>query len=105
MAPRGGKSVDMSLVPVRNPFALRESLEVALEVTWPDVGETQVSCLRALVRVIPAGVGAACLPVGACESEALLACVAHFRRSRTYYWLRSDLSDALADLEHQLRRT
>lgn len=96
--------VDGALVPVRNPFALRECLEVALEVTWPDVGQDQLACLRTLVRAIPAKIGAAHLCVGPGEREALLACVAFFRRSRTFYWLRSDLSDALSDLECQLQR-
>lgn len=75
-----------------------------MEVTWPDVGPDQASCLRGLVRSIPTRVGAAELPVGPCEREALLICAAHFRRSRTWYWLRSDLSDALCDLEYQLKR-
>ena len=95
--------MDVISVPVRNPFALRECLEVALEVTWPDLGTEQVGCLRSLVRGIPCTVTAAELPVGPCEREALLACATHFRRSRTWYWLRSDLGDALTDLARQLQ--
>lgn len=100
----GGMAVDVATVPVRNPFALRECLEVALEVTWPDVGREQAECLRCLVGAIPCKVAAAELPVGPSERDALLACAAHFRRSRTWYWLRPDLCEALTDLEHQLQR-
>lgn len=98
-------AVDAATVPVRNPFALRECLEVALEVTWPDMGPDQRDCLRTLVRAIPCKVAAAALPIGRCEREALLACAAHFRGSRTWYWLRSDLSEALSDLAEQLHRS
>lgn len=96
--------MDGTRVPIRNPFALRECLEVALEVTWPDVAQEQAACLRSLVREIPVRVGAAQVSLGPGEREALLACAAHFRRSRTFYWLRADLCEALADLEHQLKR-
>ena len=91
-------------VPVRNPFALRECLEVALEVTWPDVGRDQAACLRALVKAIPVKIGSAELALGPGERNALLACAAHFRRSRTWYWLRADLCEALSEVEQQLKR-
>lgn len=95
--------MDVISVVMRNPFALRECLEVALEVTWPDLGTEQVACLRSLVRGIPCTVAAVELSVGPCEREVLLACATHFRRSRTCYWLRSDLGDALTDLAQQLQ--
>ncbi|MDF2629236.1 MAG: hypothetical protein K0R39_3067 [Symbiobacteriaceae bacterium] len=96
--------MDAAQVSVRNPFAFRECLEVALEVTWPDVAQEQADALRTLLRAIPCKVAAAQLPMGPCERQALLACGAHFRRSRTWYWLRSDLSEAWTDMEHQLQR-
>jgi TPP-dependent trihydroxycyclohexane-1,2-dione (THcHDO) dehydratase len=91
-------------VRVRNPFALREALQVALEVTWPDLPSEQVASLRSFTRVIPAQVGPAALSVGGDVQVGVLSCAGHFRQSRTWYWLREDLCQAFTELEKDLAK-
>jgi hypothetical protein len=89
-------------VPVRNAFTLREGLEVALEVTWPDLGPEQGEALRALTRNLPVQVAAVEVTFRPQDEEAFLACMGRFKGSRTWYWLRSDLSEALTEAEQHL---
>lgn len=91
-------------VRVRNPFALRESLQIALEVSWPDLDPDRVGSLRTFVSVIPALIQPTALEVAPGVREGLLSAVAYFRRSRTYHWLREDLCQALRDLEQGLKQ-
>lgn len=89
-------------VRVKNPFALRESLQVALEVSWADLPAEQVSDLKRFIGAVPAHVEATAVSVSPAERIGLKACAAYFRQSRTWYWLREDLSEALAELEREL---
>lgn len=88
---------------VRNPFTLRESLLVALEVAWPDLPPDRVTCLRAFIAGIPALIHPTEVVVDAAQREGLLACTAYFRPSRTSHWFREDLGQALVDLERDLK--
>lgn len=90
---------------VQNPFALRESLQVALEVAWPDMPPDEVYGLRSFTCEIPARVSPIALQVGTADRDGLLTCTGHFRQSRTWFWLREDLCDALCELERELRGT
>lgn len=89
---------------IKNPFALLSSLQVALEVAWPDMSPEQLKHLRRFTETIPTQIGPAPLAVCAAERESLLACASCFRRSRTWYWLREDLSEAVVELERELCR-
>lgn len=90
---------------VQNPFALRESLQVALEVAWSDMPADELFGLRRFTREIPSCVSPTALKVGTMDRDGLLTCTAHFRQSRTWFWLREDLCEALCELERELRGT
>lgn len=91
-------------VKVLNPFALKESLLVALEVAWPDMDREAVSAVRGFLSHVPSSVRPAEIAVGQSEREGLLACSAYFQRSRTWHWMREDLVQALYDLFVELKR-
>ncbi|MDB4898077.1 MAG: hypothetical protein JWN15_4339 [Firmicutes bacterium] len=87
---------------IRNPFALREALQVALEVAWPDLPPEEVACLRQFTKLVPAQVGPAAIAVAADVQRSLHACSGHLRQSRTWYWMREDLCQAFNELEKDL---
>lgn len=87
---------------IRNPFALREALQVALEVAWPDLPPEQVTCLKQFARHVPAQVGPAAVAVDAAVQRSLLSCSGHVRQSRTWYWMREDLCQAFNEFEKDL---
>ena len=87
---------------VRNPFALREALQIVLEVTWPDLPPDQVDAIRAQVGALPTRIHAARWTLSPAAREALRSSLARFNQSRASYWLREDLSEALQDLKTQL---
>lgn len=90
-------------VRVRNPFALRESLQIALEVAWPDLPPEGVTSLRTFLGRLPTRIQPVAVPVASEDRQALLACAAHFRQSRTSHWLREDFGHAMAELERELQ--
>ncbi len=67
-------------VRVRNPSALRESLQVALEVVWPDLSPEHASCVRRFAKSVPAQVAPASVAVSSREREGLLTCAAYFKQ-------------------------
>ncbi len=90
-------------VRVRNPFALKESLQVALEVAWPDLPPDRVCHVRAFLGQVPTLIHPVTLQVGRLERLALLACSRYFLQSRTAYWLREDFITAIRELERELQ--
>lgn len=90
-------------VSVRNPYALREALTVALEVAWPDLAPEVPPGIRTCIAYIPAVIIPQEMHMDTGHRDAFLACISYFRRSRTYHWLREDFCDALRDLEKCLR--
>lgn len=92
-------------VRIRNPFALKESLQVALEVAWPDMAPDRVATLRRFLRGVPSVVQPTALAIEPGTREGILCCAAYFRQSRAWYWLREDLCQAIMDLERELKTT
>lgn len=91
-------------VHVQNPFALRESLQIVLEVVWTDLPPRWVPRLRSFVHLLPDSTLPQPIAVGEEEREGLSRCLVLFHQSRTSHWLRNDLSRAVADLEVALAK-
>lgn len=89
---------------MRNGFTLKEALHVALEVTWPDLPADQAGTLRRLVEQVPGCIGSVDLDMAPADKAAVEACMAHFRQSHTWYWLREDFAGALNELEYLLAK-
>lgn len=99
----GGGVLESLSVRVRNPFALRESLQIALEVAWPDLPPGAVCVIKSFLEKIPTRIQPIALPIDGGARQTILACSAHFRQSRTAHWLREDFVQALRDLERELQ--
>jgi hypothetical protein len=88
---------------IANPFSLRESLLIALEVTWPDMAPDKVELVKRFAVGLPRQVGPTAAAIDVEEQRALLTCTGHFRQRRSWYWLREDLGEAVTAMERQLR--
>jgi len=91
-------------VRVANPFLLRGSLEVALEVARMDLAIAEVEAVRGFLTTLPHSVRPADLSIAAHEARAVLLAIRYFAHSRTRYWLREEMVAALRDLERALLR-
>lgn len=91
-------------VQIKNPFALREALLVALEVSWPDLPAEQASNVKALIGTVPCQNRAMEIHLHPIRQAALLACAGYFRNTKTCQWLREDLRAALVELMTPLQK-
>ncbi len=91
-------------VRVRNPFVLRGSLEVVLEVARMDLANAEIEEIRGLLGAIPNSVRPAELQIPLPAAQAALLAVRYFHHSRTRHWLREEMVGALLDLERALER-
>lgn len=91
-------------VRVRNPFVLRGSLEVVLEVARMDLANAEIERIRGLLLSIPNSVRPTELEIPLPGARAALLAVRYFNQSRTLHWLREEMVSALMDLERALER-
>jgi len=91
-------------VRVRNPFVLKGSLEVVLEVARMDLANAEIEEIRGLLVSIPNSVRPAELEISLSGARAALLAVRYFGQSRTRHWLREEMVSALNDLERALER-
>lgn len=91
-------------VRVRNPFVLKGSLEVVLEVARMDLANAEIEEIRGLLVAIPNSVRPAELEIPLAGAHAALLAVRYFNQSRTRHWLREEMVNALLDLERALER-
>jgi predicted dinucleotide-binding enzyme len=96
----------MSTLSVRvgNPFMLKGSLEVVLEVARMDLANAEIEEIRSLLATIPNSVRPSELAIAVPRARILLLAVRYFAHSRTRYWLREDMAGALLELERALVR-
>ena len=96
----------MSTLSVRvgNPFMLKGSLEVVLEVARMDLANAEIEEIRSLLASIPNSVRPAELAIAIPRARIVLLAVRYFAHSRTRYWLREDMAHALMDLERAVIR-
>lgn len=98
----GENSMNRCSISVQNPFALRESLQIVLEVVWPDLPPKAVPRLRSFVHRLPISILPADIPIAEEEIEGLLLCSSLFRQSRTARWLPGDLVQVMSEFERAL---
>ncbi|MBP2019841.1 hypothetical protein J2Z79_003283 [Symbiobacterium terraclitae] len=91
-------------VRVANPFLLKGSLEVALEVARMDLAVAEVEAVRDLLVTLPHTVRPADLHLALPQARAVLLALRYFAHSRTRYWLREEMVSALRELERTLVR-
>lgn len=91
-------------VRVRNPFVLKGSLEVVLDVARMDLANAEIEEIRGLLVAIPNSVRPAELEIPLAGAHAALLAVRYFNQSRTRHWLREEMLSALAELERALER-
>lgn len=91
-------------VRVANPFMLKGSLEVVLEVARMDLANAEIEEIRSLLATIPNSVRPSELSIPISRARATLLAVRYFAHSRTRYWLREDMASALLELERALAR-
>ena len=92
-------------VRVRNPFVLRGSLEVVLEVARMDLANAEIEEIRASLAAIPNSVRPTELQIplpGGAAPHCWRSATSN--QSRTRHWLREEMVSALLDLERALER-
>ena len=92
-------------VKVANPFVLKGSLEVALEVARMDLAIAEIEAVRDLLATVPNSVRPAELAMDLPQARAVLLAIRYFAHSRTRFWLREEMVGALRELEAGLMRS
>ncbi|MDF2713123.1 MAG: hypothetical protein K0R28_48 [Paenibacillus sp.] len=89
---------------IRHPFLLIEGLKIAAEVTRAGMNGMQNDRLIRIVEKLEQVGTTALLSTDQNTLEDLIHCLRLFRQSRTWHWLRTDLSDSLSDFERAIRK-
>jgi hypothetical protein len=89
---------------MKNPFALRESLKIAVEVSYPLLVPTPHKSLNSIINRIPNILNESSIQLSKSEMNLLRTCLERFRNTNTFRWVRPDFIEAVIDAEKQLKK-
>lgn len=85
---------------LNDPISFKESMLVSLEILC----EKKYPQLKDYIKSIPSAVGRISLEPSPEIAESLKNCIAHFKQTKTYFWLREDFKNSIYDIEIQLNK-
>jgi hypothetical protein len=86
------------LLYISDPLSFKESILISLEAL------SDYEYLREFVESIPSSVGVLKLDPSGEVAEGIKGCLAEFKTTKTFFWLREDFKNALYDIERQLNK-
>lgn len=89
----------MTVINLPSSFFLKESIRIALEISFPDISLKQSEQIRDFINSLSCNNN---VSITKETKESLLFSIRYLKCSSTWSWLREDLRNEIIDLEKQL---